>query len=81
VLGGNAPEHADADLKALAVEKNSVIGDDNDMQELGPLSWTAIVRLNWMLCLAVFVLYACTLSIFPGFLAGEQAAGQLRATV
>jgi hypothetical protein len=80
VLGSNAPEHEQAGLKALAVP-TAVVGEtvtnsDSDMQELGPLTWTAIVRLNWRLCVAVSVLYACTLSIFPGFLAGEISSAE-----
>jgi hypothetical protein len=71
VLGRNAAEQAEADLKALATSaadvRDNVTNRDNDMQELGPLSWTAVARLNWRLCVAVCVLYACTLSIFPGF--------------
>jgi hypothetical protein len=31
-----------------------------------------IVQLNWRLCVAVFMVYCVTLSIFPGFLAGEH---------
>jgi hypothetical protein len=79
VLGRNVPE-ADSKAAAAAVAadggcnnvNNSIYDSDCDRQELGPLSWTAIARLNWRLCVAVFVLYACTLSIFPGFLAGER---------
>lgn len=47
-------------------------GDDGDAQEaVGLLSWRAIFKLNWKLCVAVFMVYAVTLSIFPGFLAGK----------
>jgi hypothetical protein len=76
VLGRNAPDLI-SNPKALAPADvtnyaNDTVGyKDSDRQELGPLSWTAIARLNWRLCVAVFVLYACTLSIFPGFLAGK----------
>ncbi|WIA31296.1 hypothetical protein OEZ86_002198 [Tetradesmus obliquus] len=74
VLGRNAPESG---LKAAVLAANGAAGSvgssssssSSDRQELGPLSWTAVARLNWRLCVAVFVLYGCTLSIFPGFLA------------
>lgn len=44
---------------------------DEDAQDVGLLSWRAIFKLNWKLCVAVFMVYAVTLSIFPGFLAGK----------
>jgi hypothetical protein len=80
MLGSNAPEHGQADLKALATP-TAFVGEivaisNSDMQQLEPLTWTAIVRLNWRLCVAVSVLYACTLSIFPGFLAGEVSSAE-----
>jgi hypothetical protein len=39
---------------------------------VGELSWLNIAQLNWRLCVAVFMVYCVTLSIFPGFLAGEH---------
>jgi hypothetical protein len=35
------------------------------------VTWLHILGLNWRLCVAVFMTYCVTLSIFPGFLAGE----------
>lgn len=40
---------------------------------LGEVSWWSILQLNWRLCVAVFLVYCVTLSIFPGFLAGTHA--------
>jgi hypothetical protein len=37
----------------------------------GDVTWLHILTLNWRLCVAVFLTYCVTLSIFPGFLAGE----------
>lgn len=40
---------------------------------LGEVSWSNILQLNWRLCVAVFLVYCVTMSIFPGFLAGAHA--------
>ena len=39
-------------------------------QPVAALTWLGIFRINWRLCLASFLLYTVTISIFPGFLAG-----------
>jgi hypothetical protein len=39
-------------------------------QPVAALTWMGIFRVNWRLCLAVALVCAVTLSIFPGFLSG-----------
>ena len=56
------------------------------VKEVGQLSWWMIFKLNFRVNVALFLLIAVTLSIFPGFLAGEcgcegshRTADQVRA--
>eukprot|EP00775_Hariotina_reticulata_P012656 gene12656-12783_t len=46
--------------------------------DVGSLTWRNIFRLNWKLCVAVFFVYAVTLSIFPGFLAENVRSAALK---
>jgi hypothetical protein len=61
-----AAETAEGGLGASKLQPSGA----GDAEPIAPLTWMGIVRINWRLCIAVFFLFAVTLSIFPGFLSG-----------